>query len=481
MVGQWLWPEGLTARAEHIFWPATAVNLAGLLLLGWRYFPWIWTGAPVAIFLLGQPVKFSLIGATGNVLEALLAYWIIRRFGRFTGRFNDTRSVIALLLASLIAPFICSLTAPTYLVYDGTFTSREFWMAVGNWSLANGAAMLLLVPFLISLFRGEWRVRGQVIEAVIWGIALSIGAILTFGAVFEVRGLNFAFLSFPFVILVAVRFGPAETATALAVVMASIYLALSRHASVLLNEQVSEIIWFTQAFSWVLAATGMLVAALVFERRLAERRVANEQARILEVSLSEERARLAALRYQINPHFLFNALNSLRATFPLAAEVSREMVTELAGYLRSTLTRPDGDLARLHEEVDSIRHYLAIEQKRFGKDLVVEISIQPATEEILIPIFLLQPLVENAIRHGFMKSTRTLQLQISSRLEVDRLILKVANTGEWIEKTDRGRPGLGLENIRQRLRLLYGEKSTFALMANDGWVQAQIELPATQS
>lgn len=477
VLGRWLWPEGLTARAEHIFWPATGVNLAGLLLLGWRYFPLIWSGVLAAVIFLGQPVLMSLIGATGNVCEALLAYGIIRWFGKFSGQFDHIRPVIALLAASLIAPFISAVSAPAYLVYEGTFSAKDFWVAVGNWNLANGAAMLLLTPLPISLVLRQWNCRGRICEALFWLGTLAVGAAVTFNAVFEARGLNFAFLVFPFVILVAVRFGTAETTVAFGIVMASIYLELIRNASALSADQAPAIIWFTQAFSWVLAATGLIVAALVTERRLAVQRLASETTRALEISMREERARLDALRYQINPHFLFNALNSLRATFPLSAEASREMVTDLAEYFRSTLARPEADLIEVRDEIESIKHYLAIEQKRFEKDLIVEIAVAPETEGLNIPIFLLQPLVENAFRHGFTRSKGLLRLRISARLEGEQLVLEVANTGQWSEPGQRDRPGLGLENIRRRLLLLYGGKAAFVLDTEDGWVRGLILLP----
>lgn len=483
VLGFWLWPAGLTARAEHIFWPATGVNVAGLLLLGWRYFPVIWSGVLAAVVFLGQPALISLIAATGNVLEALLACWIIQSFGKFSSGFDHTRPVIALLAASLIAPIISSLSVPAYLVYDGTFSAKEFWMAVGNWNLANGAAMLLLAPLIVSLVRGRraWSVRGHEVEAVLWLGAMILGAGLTFHEVFKAQGLNFAFLVFPFVILVAVRFGPAETTVALSVVMASIYWQLSRNAPVLLIDQAPAIIWFVQAFSWVLAATGLIVAALVSERRLAETLLASEAARSHEISLREERARLNALRYQINPHFLFNALNSLRATLPLAAEDPRKIVTALSGYLRSTLARPEADLTQVRDEVESVEHYLAIEKKRFGRDLAVEVSIAPEAEDAWIPIFLLQPLVENAIRHGFTQSKGALKLQIKAGLEREQLVIEVANTGKLIEYEGRDRPGLGLENIRSRLQLLYGEKAALTLTVEDGWVRGQIRLPYAAS
>ena len=477
VLGRWLWPEGLTARAEHIFWPATGVNLAGLLLLGWRWFPLIWSGVLAAVIFLGQPVVMSLIGATGNVFEALLAYGIIRRFGKFSGQFDHIRPVIALLAASLIAPFLSAVSVPAYLVYSGTFSAKDFWVAVGNWNLANGAAMLLLTPLLVSLARRQWNCQGRVYEAMFWLGALAIGAAVTFNAVFEARSLNFAFLVFPFVILMAVRFGTAETTVALGIVMMSIYLELSWNAAALPIGQAPAIIWFTQAFSWVLAATGLIVAALVAERRVAEQRLASETARVLEISLREERARLDALRYQINPHFLFNALNSLRATFPLAAEASREMVTDLAEYFRSTLARPEADLAEVRDEIESVKHYLAIEQKRFGEELIVEIAVAPETERLRVPVFLFQPLVENAFRHGFTRSKGLLRLRISARLEGEQLVLEVANTGQWSEPEQRERPGLGLENIRSRLRLLYDGKAALALSVEGGWVRGRIVLP----
>lgn len=477
LLGRWLWPEGLTVTAQHIFWPATGVNLAGLLLLGWRYFPVIWSGVPAAVIFLGQPVVMSLVAATGNVLEALIAYWIVIRLGKFSGQFDLTRSVVALLAASVAAPFVCSLSVPAFLVYNGTFSAGDFWVAVGNWNLANGAAMLLVAPVIVTLAAGQWNCRGRVWEAFLWLGAVAVGAALTFSAVFEARGLNFAFLIFPFVMLVAVRFGPAETTVALGVVMVAIYLELSDHATKLPTGEAPAIIWFTQAFSWVLAATGMIVAALVAERRAAERKVASETTKAMELSLREERARLNALRYQINPHFLFNSLNSLRATFPLDAVVSREMVTDLAGYLRSTLSRSESNLAEVRAEIESVKHYLAIEQNRFGESLVVDVAVAPETEMLWIPIFLLQPLVENAIQHGVAQSQEVVTLRIDVRLDGGLLVMEVANTGTWRETGRGDRTGLGLENIRRRLRLLYGENAVFALGSGEGWMRCRIELP----
>ncbi len=477
-LGRLLWPEGLSGGAEFIFWLASGVNVGALLILGWKYWPMILAGVLPAWFIFGQSLEQCLLGAGGNCVEALLAYWILHRLGRFEGRFDRTRPVLSLLFAAGAAPIVASLLVPAYLVLEGRFSRQEFWMAVGNWNLANGSAILVLTPLLVALRNGSWISVRFPREAALWiGAGLLCGAIV-FDAVFLERGLNFTFLIFPFIIFAAVRFGPEETSAALLLVMASIYAALMRHASDLNPETASPTLWFIQAFLWVLAATGLVVAALVAERRRAEQLVFAEQSHRLEASLREERARLDALRYQINPHFLFNALNSLRATLPLDAKVPREMVTELAGYLRSTLEHPDEDFASLREEIASIKNYLFIEKKRFGEALQIHIAIAADAETRQVPVFLLQPLVENAIRHGLESSRGPFCLKVEAAIgDGSHLTIEVANTGLWKTAAPGPGKGLGLNNIRRRLQLLYGASATFEQISADGWVRLRIKIP----
>ena len=475
-LGRELWQQALPGWAQHTFWLASAVNLAGLLALGWRYFPWIWLSAPIVVWVFGEPVAFSFAAATGNVIEALVGVWIVRRWGRFHRAFDRTRTVLALMVASFLAPVPGTAVIPFWLFVERQMDFEQFRMAIWTWSFSNGAALILLTPFLRMLFRWPTSLRERWGELV-WGV-VGIVAVTwwTFGEVFRGQGMNFAFLIFPVLILVAVRLGPGGAAVGCAALLGAVYAALIVHAPQMDLARAAEIIWFTQAFCWVLAATGLLVAALVAERQGAQRLLANAKTRVLNASLRAERARLDALRYQINPHFLFNALNSIRGTIPASGELSREMVTELAGYLRSTLTRSEDDLASVRDEVEMARQYLAIEQKRFPDDLRVEIQVAADLEEKRLPVYLLQPLVENAIRHGFSATKGRLELRISVRREAGRLVIEVANSGVWREP-DPARPHLGLENIRHRLELLYGQSASLVLRTDEGWVRARIELP----
>lgn len=472
VLGRVLWPQGLSSGAEFIFWLASGVNIGCLVLFGWRYWPAILFGLLPAIFLLGEPVGRSVFGVLGNVVEALIGWVILTRVGRLTGVFDRVKTVMALLLTAVAAPALASLVVPGWLVANGTFTLDEFWAAVGNWNLANGVGILVVTPFVLALSRRPWMAMQRKGEALAWLVGGLATGVLAFDAVFQARGLNFVFLAFPLVILVAVRFGPQETAAALLVVVASVYLALSRHATELAQSQAPDVIWFVQACCWVLAATGLLVGALMAERRRAEALALEEQARRMEASLREERARLAALRYQINPHFLFNTLNSVRATLPLEEKVPREMITDLAGYLRSTLNHEDVDRVPLGEELRSARKYLAIEGHRFGERLQVSIEADREAEKVLVPVFLVQPLLENAIRHGLEASREPCQLKIKAHLSADRLVLEVANTGVWREKP--GGTGIGLKNIRRRLELLSGGDAGLEVMREPGWIRIVI-------
>jgi integral membrane sensor domain MASE1 len=465
--GQIFWPERLPANSQHIFWLASGVNVAGLLILGLRYWPVILLDAFPAWLISKEPLEATLVGAGCNALEALLGAWIILRLGRYAGRFDRLWPVGGLILASILAPLANTLIIPAYFCLRGMMTWADYDEALANWSLANAASILVLTPLLLTVWRRDWRLRERHREFAGLLVASLVLGLFAFKAVFGGMALNFAFLSFLGVMYAAVRFSAAEVSATLGVFLLTIYITLGLDAHSQAPGELARAIWFVQAYCWVMASTGLLLAALSDERRRAELST-------LEASLKEERARLTALRYQVNPHFLFNSLNSIRAVLPDSDQVPRDMVTNLAGYLRSTLEVSDNDLIPLRSEVASMEQYLAIEKVRYGQDLQVEIAVGEGIRELMVPVFLLQPLVENAIQHGLIARPGEFQLRIGARLEGARLNLEVANTGEW--KGPRT-GGLGLANIRQRLKLLYGSDDLLDIEDQAGWVRVRVSIP----
>jgi two-component system LytT family sensor kinase len=204
-----------------------------------------------------------------------------------------------------------------------------------------------------------------------------------------------------------------------------------------------------------------------------------ERERTLRATALATEAQLEMLRYQLQPHFLFNSLNSLRALIAEDPSRAREMVTELSDFLRYSLLARGATEMPLADEVASIQRYLTLEQVRYEGRLQVAVEVDPAAESYPVPSFLLHPLAENAVKYGIRTSPRPLRVRVAARVDGPRLLVEIANTGRWCDP-EEGLPetGLkvGLSNVRQRLAKLYPGRHTFEVGQSDGWVRARIEL-----
>ncbi len=197
-----------------------------------------------------------------------------------------------------------------------------------------------------------------------------------------------------------------------------------------------------------------------------------QKEKTLRASALAHQARLQMLRYQLNPHFLFNALNSIRAMVLEDAAKSRQMITRLSDLLRYSL---DGDSkdTTIGGELNAIRGYLEIEHIRFEHKLHVTMEVDPAAESLAIPSFLIHPLVENAIQHGMETTPLPLKLEIRVARADGRLQIRVRNTGRLLAP---GGTGTGLRNVVQRLELGFPGRHSFDIHEQDGWVIAAMDL-----
>jgi hypothetical protein len=197
--------------------------------------------------------------------------------------------------------------------------------------------------------------------------------------------------------------------------------------------------------------------------------------------LAEEKARLEVLRYQLNPHFLFNTLASISSALGLERSPARSMVERLAEFCRLTLHRSsDSDWTTLGLEMKLLRAYLEIEQSRWGELLDVEINCAPGLEGEQLPHFLLLPLVENALKYGRATSPDRVGLRLAARRDgAGALVLEVANTGEWIEPAAEKTVssfGIGLENLRERLARHYARAHRLDIAHGGGWVTVTLRI-----
>lgn len=216
----------------------------------------------------------------------------------------------------------------------------------------------------------------------------------------------------------------------------------------------------------------------------AHYRKSQERARrAIELEARLAQANLQALRMQVNPHFLFNTLNAISTLVHTNPRLADEMITDLGELFRGSLESSDVQEISLGRELELLDRYLAIEQRRFGDRLQVQRSIAPELLNVLVPTLILQPLVENAIRHGIEPQSAGGKIEIRADRAGARLRLSVGNSGSKpASSSPRAKPdrhGIGLSNTQERLQQLYGHEQAFSVGQSQlgGWV-VQIELPS---
>jgi two-component system LytT family sensor kinase len=225
--------------------------------------------------------------------------------------------------------------------------------------------------------------------------------------------------------------------------------------------------------AWVALYLGLSHAAMLH----AERR------RLQQALAAAQEARIRMLRYQVNPHFLFNALTSLRALVMHDAPRARTVIGDLAGYLRHTL-QGDHDRTSLRREFEGIGHFLAVQRLRFATRLDYRLWLDPAAADVQLPPLLLQPLVENAIKYGMQTGGGAgTRVSVQARRERRRCVVEVHNSGRWIAPgggrtgDDEIGIGIGVENVRRRLAEQLGTPEFTLGPVGDG-VLARIEFDA---
>lgn len=199
----------------------------------------------------------------------------------------------------------------------------------------------------------------------------------------------------------------------------------------------------------------------------------------LQVQLAN--AKLSALRMQLNPHFLFNAMNSISSLMRTDVNAADTMLEQLSSLLRITLERGDVQLISLRDEMEFVEVYLAMQDQRYAGRVKREMCIDPDLHDALVPAMLLQPIVENAYAHGLSKVEADGELLIEAHRQADNVNFEVTNSGLGLQPnsdTPADGHGLGLANVRSRLRLHYGKNCTFNMSQVDGThVKVTIGLP----
>ena len=209
----------------------------------------------------------------------------------------------------------------------------------------------------------------------------------------------------------------------------------------------------------------------------SSRRLARRRQRTAELDAQLTEARLANLQMQLRPHFLFNALHTVSGLIVTEPERAQRVIRQLGELLRASFQNSDRKTVPLAEEMASVEAYLEVERARFGGRLGVELAVEEGLAETRVPALILQPLVENAIRHGVSNNPAGGRLLVAATARDGRLRLEVEDDGPGLSESDDG-DGVGLSNTRARLEALYGDDHRFSIAAaGPRGVRVTIDLP----
>jgi LytS/YehU family sensor histidine kinase len=237
------------------------------------------------------------------------------------------------------------------------------------------------------------------------------------------------------------------------------------------------------AYAWMFGLVGALYMMMQANRAVLEqeRQLAHARTAAAEAEAQATAARLAALRYQLNPHFLFNTLNAVSSAVITRRNAEAEaMLEKLAEFLRVTLAADPEGLIPLEDELATIQAYLEIESIRFRDRLGVDFFCPDDLRGAVVPSFILQPLIENAIKHGVSRATGAVTVRLEVAHDGDDLVVLVEDDAERLGEPARG-AGVGLKNIRQRLEVLYGARGVLQTTARERGFLALVRLPLIRS
>ncbi len=202
----------------------------------------------------------------------------------------------------------------------------------------------------------------------------------------------------------------------------------------------------------------------------------NTQSLKYEVAMNE--MKLNQLKSQVNPHFIFNALNSIRALVDEEPAKAKKAINNLSNILRSSLVMDKKKLTSLKEELATTRDYLALESIRFEERLQTEFDIQPGTENVQVPPMMVQTLVENGIKHGISRLKEGGKVSVKARLNNHAMLLEIRNSGQYNQHGSLNGTGQGLRNTRQRLQLIFGKAARLEIQnENEHTVLTTVRVP----
>ena len=344
------------------------------------------------------------------------------------------------------------------------------WLTIGTWTLS---ALLYLIPF--GFFQKDPIFY---VALTVFNICL-LGALLSVGVYWTARRARQRHWTFRFAAVAAAVILAAASLAMLDGLLGQILadtVYIGRPATPFAFRAVNNFAALVWQFALLGAAFTVIETSNVArqrERDLAAAREATDKAQAAATA-----AHLAALRYQLNPHFLFNTLNAISSLIVTRDYAPADaMLAKLSDFLRATLSADNEAVIPLEDELATLQHYLEIESVRFGERLAIEFRCPADLNDAMVPSFALQPLVENAIKYAVAPSAETVTIRIEAAADGEDLVLMVEDDGHAEPGAVKSGTGLGIANIRQRLATLYEGRASIETVRRESGFIAIMRMP----
>lgn len=364
-------------------------------------------------------------------------------------KYNKKDKIIMIILFSILS--IIGTYSGIYITDKSLANSRPIGTIVAGY--LGGPVIGIIVGIISGLHRytlGGFTALACSISTVVEGV---IGA--EFRRIFKNKGLN------------PIIAGLAAIVAEITQMIIILIFANDLQAAIFLEKKIA-------VSMIIINSIGVFLIVMVVER---SKKLVDGQVNLIKLKEENKIAELKALKAQIEPHFLFNSLNVIGAYCRTDGEKARNLILNLSNYFRGIL-EIEGDFSTLQKELSLVKAYVSIEEARFLNRLKVEFLIDNNLLDVKFPILILQPIVENAIKHGILKRIKGGNIKVIVNDNDDNVFVEIYDNGVGFENADDSlSTGIGLKNVRNRLRLLYGEKYDLNIISSDKGTDVSFYIP----
>lgn len=455
-----------------LIWPAGGIALAAVILRG----PGVALGILIPLWMScllgGEGHLFGLLAPLGTTAAILGGVHLLHKTG-WSRKLSTSRDVLLLLgLAGLLPMMVAGFWTSLLLILTKTMPTAAFLPVGWLYGCANTAGTIVLAPVILMAAEGRfaWKGRAGVLKSLLPVSCSLLAAVIAFGISSGSVGKTvavLAYLPFPFLVWTALTRGLPAAAAAILGIVAIAVAYTSRGSGPFSSISMLSGLWQYEVYIAILTSTGLLLGV----GSEAHRRVT-----VLREEALVREAELERIKAQIHPHFLFNSLNAIHSLIGSDPTGARGGILSLSRLLRTSLDTAQESRIPLSKEMEIIRSYLELQKMRFEEGLETEIRVQGDAGEFPVAPMIIQPLVENAVKHGSTEGTAS--VSITATASGDWLAVTISNLAQPGTDPSTWKEGVGLSSVRTRIRETWGERAELHFAATpSGKVTTSLRIP----